>query len=375
MKFLISYPTDQLANAKLVHDACREVEDAYLHQNVRVETIDWKQNISGGKSERPQDVINEQLSELDAIIVLVGSRLGTSTGKYESGVDEEIAVFVENFGVMNRRIHVLFDKTSEDIHQLDVNELSAIRGFRERLSEEGCLFRDFAGADELKRFARHAISKVIIDVFGEFKALGGATLNRSQRRKKSRLNAKKQTETSPLNLAMEEIGQTFEALNKIVAEEKIEKARVDSDKRSQRSRIVTYLNESDLAFSKMAIRLRENLNTIYGQLIEEVGNKGESSHEAMNLKAFVLLGTAHVGSIASPMLANHLRQRAELVQSLPDFSAELVYSRDRLAQTLSRIADIISESGEMVRDILVGVGWKVEFPELDRLVIDQPNDS
>ena len=95
----------------------------------------------------------------------------------------------------------------------------------------------------------------------------------------------------------------------------------------------------------------------------------------MNLKAFVLLGTAHVGSIASPMLANHLRQRAELVQSLPDFSAELVYSRDRLAQTLSRIADIISESGEMVRDILVGVGWKVEFPELDRLVIDQPNDS
>jgi hypothetical protein len=123
---------------RLVPDVIRGWNAAHsLALGAILEPVLWETHAIPALGDRPQGIINTQLVQhCDILIGTFWTRLGTSTGKAESGTAEEI----EQFRASGKRVLLYFSSAPVVPKSLDQNQYGALMSYKEKLGSEGLYF-------------------------------------------------------------------------------------------------------------------------------------------------------------------------------------------------------------------------------------------
>lgn len=133
---LIASPSDTTEERAALRDALTDWNiNNGRRQNIATLPWLWERHAVAALGDRPQALINEQaVNRSDVVIAVFGSRLGTSTGVDVSGTAEEI----DRALGQGKPVHVYFS-TEPIPHDADLQQVAALRGFKESLQEKGLL--------------------------------------------------------------------------------------------------------------------------------------------------------------------------------------------------------------------------------------------
>lgn len=160
VKVLISAPLDQDDEVNAVLTEISNFNELMAKRNVHFTAVHWKKNMTTGRSERGQDVINDQIRDCDMIIAIVGTRMGTETGKADSGTAEEVFDFCKRNGFKGTsyNTHIFFNTFYDgDVLGLDAAQLLKVQKFKSEISELGILYAPFSNYSTLKNLTNHAL--------------------------------------------------------------------------------------------------------------------------------------------------------------------------------------------------------------------------
>jgi hypothetical protein len=150
LEIMISCPDDMGEERQIVREVIYGWNDVHSRPNSLVfRPVDWE-NLPPNLAGRPQDIINEGLlKNCDLLVGLFGSKLGTPTGKAESGSVEEI----KQHQAAGKPTMVYFSSVVRA--SVDPAQLRALNEFREWCKSNG-LVRTFNNLEDLKqKFSIH----------------------------------------------------------------------------------------------------------------------------------------------------------------------------------------------------------------------------
>ena len=155
LSVFISAPTSMDAERRLVATIVESLPKALLDRlGVRFGTISWEDDVIPGIGVDGQSVINDQLRDAyDIYIGLLGAQFGTATPRAGSGTEEEFDLAYSKYCSNPSSVRVLFyfKKLTDDIFRLDLEQLTKVKAFREKLKQSGVLFHDFSNGDALTK--------------------------------------------------------------------------------------------------------------------------------------------------------------------------------------------------------------------------------
>lgn len=163
-RILLSSPSDMMADRDAIEEAIEEVSRDLAPSGMTLNTVRWERDSFPGKGTDTQAVVGNQiLKDYDILIALIGRRLGTQTPRAESGTVEEIehAIKKDGSAFENHHIQVFFKEVQISIHNVDIEEISRVRKFRESLGDRGVLYRDFKDAKQLQSHVRGGLKQAL----------------------------------------------------------------------------------------------------------------------------------------------------------------------------------------------------------------------
>ncbi len=124
---------------------------------VMLEPVLWETHASPEMGDRPQSIINRQLfKDCDILIGTFWTRLGTHTGKAESGTVEEI----EEFRKVGKPVLLYFSSVPVVPDSVDAEQYKRLRDFKEKCRGEGIVF-DYDSIGDLREKLPGHITKTI----------------------------------------------------------------------------------------------------------------------------------------------------------------------------------------------------------------------
>lgn len=107
----------------------------------------WESHSAPLMGDRPQEIINKQVvRNCDILIGTFGTRIGSHTGKEESGTVEEIKYFLKQ----KKPVMLYFAKSQSDIDELDIDQLKRLKEFKASIRNEG-IQENYSSPDDLKQ--------------------------------------------------------------------------------------------------------------------------------------------------------------------------------------------------------------------------------
>lgn len=144
-RILIASPSDVEEERKAIPEVISSWNAANsLKYGVTLEPVLWETHATPEMGDRPQDILNKQF--VDSCDILVGAfwtRLGTHTGKAESGTVEEIERFIK----AGKPVLLYFSLALVRPDSVDDNQHKRLRQFKEKCRKEGILFEYESIAD------------------------------------------------------------------------------------------------------------------------------------------------------------------------------------------------------------------------------------
>jgi hypothetical protein len=138
-RILVASPSDCVHERRLVPDVISAWNAAHsLATGAILEPVLWETHALPESGDRPQGLINRQLVDnCDILIGTFWTRLGTSTGKAESGTAEEI----EEFRSSGKRVLLYFSSAPVAPESLDAEQYAALTAYRSRLGQDSLYFK------------------------------------------------------------------------------------------------------------------------------------------------------------------------------------------------------------------------------------------
>lgn len=164
LKVLISAPTDQAEEVRIALDAVEQLNTILEIHGHSITAKHWLKNVSTGRGKRAQDVINDQIIDCDAIVAIIGPRLGTRTDEFESGTVEEIYTFLEkkHLSEVLYDVHVFFNaKDLGNPLEINTEELARVQKFRSNLNGKGINFAQFSSDAILKNLIQVGLNTLV----------------------------------------------------------------------------------------------------------------------------------------------------------------------------------------------------------------------
>src|SRR5271156_831074 len=95
LNILLASPSDVAEERNVVERVILAWNASHLESmGVMLHPVRWEHDAYPASGDRPQGILNKQIVESgDVLIVIFGHRLGTSTGRAQSGTIEEIEEF------------------------------------------------------------------------------------------------------------------------------------------------------------------------------------------------------------------------------------------------------------------------------------------
>lgn len=146
----------------------RDVVGKVLHEwnashfermGVILHPVRWESHAYPGSGDRPQAIINKQIVESgDIVIAIFGYRLGTPTGKAQSGTIEEI----EEFRKAGKYVALYFS-TADVPRSADRAQLEALEAYQKERQKD-TLYFEFEDASALRDHLTRQLPKIVDEV-------------------------------------------------------------------------------------------------------------------------------------------------------------------------------------------------------------------
>jgi hypothetical protein len=170
-RVLVASPSDCAAERVAVREVVTEWNAIYsLSERVIIEPVFWESHARPALGARPQEIINEQLvADCDLAIGTFWTRLGTPTGKAESGTVEEIDEMLRN----KKRVLLYFSAMPIQPDSVDPDEYARLVAYRTKMQSIGLYFR-YSDLPEFRKLVqRHLSQEITALVLAYRKANGG----------------------------------------------------------------------------------------------------------------------------------------------------------------------------------------------------------
>lgn len=123
-----------------------------------IEPVLWETHSRPALGDRPQEILNQQIvKNCDLVVGAFWTRLGTPTGKAESGTAEEI----EQFRSQGKPVLLYFSSVPAVPDSVDQEQYQALVKYRDSLSDSGLYWRYESLAEFRELFQRHLASHMI----------------------------------------------------------------------------------------------------------------------------------------------------------------------------------------------------------------------
>lgn len=131
--------------------------------NARIELIKWETHASPGFGQDPQDVINNSMpDDYDIFIGIMWGRFGSLTNRAGSGTEEEFLNAYKRFkNKGDVKIMFYFNNFPIPVDEIDPDQISKMKEFKNSLGEKGGLYWDYNDLDEFENFVRMHITSAI----------------------------------------------------------------------------------------------------------------------------------------------------------------------------------------------------------------------
>ncbi|WP_146009567.1 DUF4062 domain-containing protein [Deinococcus planocerae] len=176
---VIASPSDVTEERDAVENTVLKwnTENAEHHKLIFL-PVRWENNTLPEYGRRPQEVINSQIiRNSDILIGIFWTRLGSSTGRADSGTIEEMQEMLE----AGKRVMLYFSSKRSDTDSIDADQYAAVKKFKTEASQKG-LHDSFSTTSELIEKLRRHLDKLARSLDG-YADVDGAdtTVNRPNR--------------------------------------------------------------------------------------------------------------------------------------------------------------------------------------------------
>lgn len=155
---LIASPSDLSVERELIRDTIHSWNALHARDQSKVLLpIMWESHSAPQMGDRPQGIINNQvLRGCDMLIGAFWHRLGSPTGKEDSGTVEEIKWFLKQ----KKPVMLYFSKAPVALDDTDSLQVEALRKFRAEIRNQG-IQESYTSADELRMKLRDQLLIVV----------------------------------------------------------------------------------------------------------------------------------------------------------------------------------------------------------------------
>jgi hypothetical protein len=167
-KILLSSPSDLDDERQAASEIVTELNSSWGSPNGAViKMLSWESDVAPSFGSEPQDVINRQMGDnWDVYLGIMHARFGTPTKQYGSGTEEEFErayqLWKANEG--NRVLMFYFKNAPVDLDQIDLEQASKVRAFKQKMSGLGGLYRQFSDIEKFKDLWRAHLTAVLVDL-------------------------------------------------------------------------------------------------------------------------------------------------------------------------------------------------------------------
>jgi hypothetical protein len=164
LRVFVASPSDVAEERELMNDIINKINVTWGDKlGLYLNLVRWENHTYPGIGDDPQAVINEQIgSDYDIFIGIMGEYFGTPTRRADSGTVEEYERAYERFQENPDGLRIMFYFKDSPIRpsQVDLEQLAAIRSFKERLGEQS-LYSVFKGIEEFGEQVERHLSKQV----------------------------------------------------------------------------------------------------------------------------------------------------------------------------------------------------------------------
>jgi hypothetical protein len=157
-RVLIASPSDVPDERHIIPEVIHGWNDLHsVDMAVVLLPVKWETHATPEMGERPQAIINKQIvEECDILLGVFWTKLGTPTGKAESGTVEEIKEFRDR----GKRVLLYFSSKPVDLDSVDLDQYNRLKAFKQECFENGIVF-PYTSSDELRGLLhRHLLDTV-----------------------------------------------------------------------------------------------------------------------------------------------------------------------------------------------------------------------
>lgn len=165
---LIASPSDCVQERKIIPEVIRAWNAVHsIDRSAIVEPVLWETHSRPAFGDRPQELLNQQLvKSCDLVIGAFWTRLGTPTGKAESGTAEEI----EQFRAEGKPVLLYFSSAPAVPESIDPDQYKALIEYKKGLTASGLYSTYESLADFRDQLQRHFAAHMI-DLIANFAGL------------------------------------------------------------------------------------------------------------------------------------------------------------------------------------------------------------
>jgi hypothetical protein len=168
LSILVASPGDVPAERDVVGEAINQWNSEHSRQmKLHLEAVRWETHAYPATGGRPQGFVNEQMADAcDFAIAVFGSRVGTPTGKAQSGTIEEI----ERLRSKGKQVALYFSNALLP-RDFDEAQYAALKQYRKE-REQDSLVWEFSDAKQLKDLVSHHLPSLVEEAHKRLRASG-----------------------------------------------------------------------------------------------------------------------------------------------------------------------------------------------------------
>jgi hypothetical protein len=168
-KCFIGSPGDTIKERQYCKEVFCEINKTIGEKfNFRIESLMWEDDSRPSFGNDSQEVINRQLllKDYNIFIGIMWARFGTPTLRAESGTIEEFEDAYQKYIDKNElEICMYFNKQDIPQEKINLEQVSKVFQFKDRVSSLGGLFYEYNGADNFKDKLRTHLTKYFLEIF------------------------------------------------------------------------------------------------------------------------------------------------------------------------------------------------------------------
>lgn len=157
-RLMISCPSDVKTEIEIINKVVDNINDSIgMSMDIFVKTLHWSRNVMPEAGDFPQSIINKQiLDKSDAIIAILGNKIGNPTEHYESGTVEEIEEMIKK----GKQVFVFFSDKPIRRSERDEEAEKKVEAFKRKYRNRG-IYVEYGSDEEFSEIITRNLTRYL----------------------------------------------------------------------------------------------------------------------------------------------------------------------------------------------------------------------